>query len=86
MWVQMRDWRSQNESLNGYKHRGPTDQNAKNSQNQSCSIGRADLTALLIPVLHAIRVCMQYLIHMQEGLWSLQIRRETREFKLIDTE
>lgn len=57
--------------MNGYTCRGATDQNARNSQDQICSTGRADLTTLLIPVLYAIRVCMQYLIHMQEGLWNL---------------
>lgn len=71
MNVQMREQRRQNESMNGYTRRGATDENAKNSQDQICTTRRVDLITLLTPVLHAIHVCMQYLIHLQEGLWNL---------------
>lgn len=40
-------------------------------QDQICRTRRPDLITLLITILHAIHVCMQYLIHMQEGLWNL---------------
>lgn len=69
--------------MNGHKRRGTTDQNAKIPRPRFIA---PQQLILLISILHAIHVYMQYLIHMQKGLWNLWIRNEARESSLIDTE
>lgn len=71
--------------MNGHTRRGATDQNAKIPRIRFVAQEQERLI-LLIPILHAIHVYMQYLIHMQKGLWNLWIRNEARESSLIDTE
>lgn len=79
----MREWRTQNESMDGQTCRRAIDQDVKIPRTRFVA---PEWLILLEPILHAIHVYMQYTIHMQKGLWNLWIRNETKESSLIDTE
>lgn len=79
----MREWRTQNESMDGHTCRIAIDQDVKIPRTRFVA---PEWLILLEPILHAIHVYMQYTIHMQKGLWNLWIRNEAKESSLIDTE